>query len=93
MKVRDYYPNGKRYWIRLHEKGGKFHEVPTHHTAEKYLDEYIEVASIAGEKSKPLFRTTRGQSRELTDRQLDRSLAWAIKRRAQDAGISLEAVS
>jgi integrase/recombinase XerD len=35
MKVRDYYPNGKRYWIRLHEKGGKFHEVPAHHAAEE----------------------------------------------------------
>ncbi|MBA2526907.1 MAG: site-specific integrase, partial [Pyrinomonadaceae bacterium] len=40
MKVKDYYPNGKRYWLRLHEKGGKYHEVPAHHTAEKYLDEY-----------------------------------------------------
>lgn len=47
MKVRDYYPQGKRYWLRLHEKGGKFHEVPAHHTAEQYLDEYIEAASIA----------------------------------------------
>lgn len=41
MRVRDYYPNGKRFWLRLHEKGGKFHEVPVHHTAEEYLDEYI----------------------------------------------------
>ena len=28
MKVEDYYQNGKRRWIRLHEKGGKRHEVP-----------------------------------------------------------------
>jgi integrase/recombinase XerD len=34
MKIKDYYANGKRYWIRLHEKGGKFHEVPVHHSAE-----------------------------------------------------------
>src|SRR5204863_6442065 len=38
MKVKDYYKNGKRFWIRLHEKGSKFHEVPVHHTAEEYLD-------------------------------------------------------
>jgi hypothetical protein len=31
MKVEDYYANGRRYWFRLHEKGGKFHEVPAHH--------------------------------------------------------------
>jgi site-specific recombinase XerD len=93
MKVKDYYANGKRYWLRLHEKGGKFHEVPTHHTAEKYLDEYIEAAGIAGEKNKPLFRTSRGQSRTLTANQLSRFDAYQmIKRRARDAGVSLEIV-
>src|SRR6185436_12728322 len=41
MKMEDYYQNGKRYWIRLQEKGGKRHEVPAHHNAELYLDAYI----------------------------------------------------
>ena len=27
MRVEDYYQNGKRWWFRLHEKGGKRHEV------------------------------------------------------------------
>jgi site-specific recombinase XerD len=91
MRVRDYYLNGKRYWIRLHEKGGKFHEVPVHHTAEEYLDAYIEAASIAGEKNKPLFRTTRGRTRELTERALDRFEAHKmIKRRAEAAGLPKE---
>jgi integrase/recombinase XerD len=89
MRVRDYYPNGKRYWLRLHEKGGKFHEVPTHHTAEQYLDEYIEAAGIAEEKSKPLFRSTRGRSRELTAHAMSRFDVYKmIQRRAKDAGIS-----
>jgi site-specific recombinase XerD len=91
MRVRDYYPQGKRYWIRLHEKGGKFHEVPVHHTAENYLDEYIEAAGIFEEKSKPLFRSTRGRSRELTTRAMSRFDAYKmIQRRAEDAGISSE---
>jgi site-specific recombinase XerD len=91
MKVKDYYPQGKRYWIRLHEKGGKFHEVPTHHTAEQYLDEYIKAADISEEKNKPLFRTTRGRSRELTARAMSRFDAFKmIRRRAEDAGISSE---
>lgn len=88
MKVKDYYPNGKRYWLRLHEKGGKFHEVPVHHTAEEYLDAYIEAASITEEKNKPLFRTTRGRTRALTERALDRFEAHKmIKRRAEEAGL------
>jgi integrase/recombinase XerD len=89
MTVSDYYRNGKRYWIRLHEKGGKFHEVPVHHTAEEYLDAYVEAAGIDGEKSKPLFRTTRGRTRELTARALDRFEAHKmIKRRAAEADVA-----
>ena len=38
MRVEDYYPQGKRWWVRLHEKGGKRHEMPAHHTLEAYLD-------------------------------------------------------
>src|SRR4029453_15201576 len=40
MRVEDYFPQGKRWWLRLHEKGGKNHEMPVHHTLELYLDEY-----------------------------------------------------
>ncbi len=41
MRVADYYPKGKRWWVRLHEKGGKRHEMPAHHNLEAYLDAYI----------------------------------------------------
>jgi hypothetical protein len=36
MDVEDYYPQGKRWWVRLHEKGGKQHEMPAHHLLEQY---------------------------------------------------------
>jgi site-specific recombinase XerD len=89
MKVKDYYQNGKRYWLRLHEKGGKFHELPVHHLAEEYLDAYIEAAGIAGEKNKPLFRTSIGRTRELTENEMSRQDVWyMVRRRAKDAGIS-----
>ncbi len=55
MRVEDYYPKGKRWWVRLHEKGGKRHEMPAHHTLEAYLDAYIEAAGIRdGGKTPPL---------------------------------------
>ena len=40
MDVGDFFPQGRRMWFRLHEKGGKHHEVPAHHNAEGYLDTY-----------------------------------------------------
>jgi hypothetical protein len=46
MKVEDYYPVGKRWWVRLHEKGGKQHEMPAHHELEQFLDEYLAAAGI-----------------------------------------------
>jgi len=58
MKVKDYFTQGRRGWVRLHEKGGKEHTVPCHHTLEKLLDDYIAATGIAGEPDGPLFRTT-----------------------------------
>jgi hypothetical protein len=39
--LRIIFANGKRWWVRLHEKGGKRHEMPAHHKLEAFLDEYI----------------------------------------------------
>lgn len=89
MKAEDYYQNGKRWWVRLHEKGGKFHEVPVHHSAEAYLDAYIESAGIAHDKKEPLFRSAIGKTRTLTDRTITRNdVLRMVKRRAADAGLS-----
>ena len=38
MRVRDYYSVGKRSWLRLLEKGGKHHELPSRHLVQEYLD-------------------------------------------------------
>ncbi len=89
MQVEDYYRNGKRWWIRLHEKGGRFHEVPVHHLGEIYLDGYIEAAGIADQRLSPLFRSTRGQSRRLTlQRMSRRDVLRMIKRRCRPIGLS-----
>jgi integrase/recombinase XerD len=87
MKVEDYYASGKRFWIRLHEKGGKRHEVPAHHNAEAYLDAYLSAAGIAEQKKGSLFRSV-GKHRELTLNPMTRTDALRmVKRRADDAGL------
>src|SRR5271166_3724258 len=58
MNVDDYFSQGRRGWVRLHEKGGKEHEAPCIPKLEAYLDEYIAAAGIAGDKDAPLFSTT-----------------------------------
>jgi integrase/recombinase XerD len=87
MKVEDYYQNGKRWWIRLHEKGGKRHEVPAHHNADAYLDGYLKAAGMENEKKSPLFRSI-DRHRRITDRPMSRAdVLRMIKRRAHDAGL------
>jgi integrase len=91
MRVEDYYPQGRRMWLRLHEKGGKVNQLPAHHTLEAYLDAYIEAAGLAGDKKGPLFRSAIRRTKTLTDRQLTKSDAFhMVRRRARDAGIKTE---
>ncbi len=91
MRVEDFYVQGRRGWVRLHEKGGKEHEMPTHHNLDHYLEEYIRVAGIGEARKEPLFRTTRGRSGELTGNALLQSDVWRmIRRRALAAGIETE---
>ena len=88
MKVEDYYPNGKRWWLRLHEKGGKFHELPAHHALEEYLDAYLEAGGLANNRKAPLFPTAHGKTKRLTENPMTRTDALRmIKRRARDAGL------
>src|SRR2546427_587526 len=87
MRVEDYYQNGKRWWFRLHEKGGKRHEVPAHHNAEAYMDAYLAAAGIAADKKSPLFRSV-DKHRQLTENPMTRTdVLRMIKRRALAAGL------
>src|ERR1700727_2869445 len=90
MNIEDYYPQGKRWWLRLHEKGGKQHEMPAHHLLEHYLDAYVTAAGIGGDKASPLFRTLGGRGRkELTSLRMARQDARRmIVRRAIQARIA-----
>ena len=87
MRVEDYFPNGKRWWVRLHEKGGKRHEMPAHHKLEAFLDEYLAAAGIRDDGKGPLFRSARGRTGKLTGEAMHRIDAYRmIRRRAAEAG-------
>jgi site-specific recombinase XerD len=88
MRVEDYYTQGRRGWVRLHEKGGKRHEMPCNHNLEAYIDDYMRAAGITGDAKGYLFRTTRGNSKILTQNPMDQSNVYRmIRRRTFRAGI------
>jgi site-specific recombinase XerD len=87
MRVEDYFANGKRWWVRLHEKGGKRHEMPAHHKLEHFLDEYIKAAGIGGDGKGPLFHSAIGRTGALTGTVMNRVDAWRmVQRRAAELG-------
>jgi integrase len=88
MKVEDVYTQNRRLWVRLHEKGGKRHEMPCHHNLETYLHAYIDGSGLATDPKAPLFRTIGRGTDELTTTPLPQANAYAmIRRRAAAAGI------
>ena len=86
MNVGDYFSQGRRGWVRLHEKGGKEHEAPCVPKLEVYLDEYIAALDISNDKDGPLFRTT-GQSTGKSHRLTQQDAYRLIQRHAKRAGI------
>ena len=87
LKAEDYYQEGKRWRFRFREKGGKQHQVPAHHSAEAYLDEYLLAARIGEDKKTPLFQSV-NRDGLLTGRPMTRNDAFRmVKRRAKAAGI------
>ena len=87
MRRQDYFGQGSRGWLGLHEKGGKRHDVPAHHRAAAALDAYVEAREL--EEPKPaLFQSVHPAGRRLTGRALQRRVVLAmIKRRAAAAGL------
>ena len=87
MRRQDYFRQGRRGWLRLHEKGGRRHDVPAHHRAEQAVAAYVNVGGIEDPKA-PLFQSVDPAGRRLTGRALSRRIVLAmIKRRAAAAGL------
>jgi integrase/recombinase XerD len=90
MSVEDYHPQGKRWWVRLHEKSGKRHEMPAHHNLEAYLDAYLDAAGFRDDHKGALFRSAAGRTGTLTGNRMHRIDAWAmIQRRASAIGMKV----
>jgi len=86
LKVEDYYVQRRRGWLRLHEKGGKVHEIPCHHALEQYLEEYLEAAGLRGQDDAPLFCAWR--KGQFVPSPLNQSnIHKMIRRRSAQAGI------
>ncbi|MDR7224721.1 site-specific recombinase XerD [Aminobacter aminovorans] len=93
MRVEDVYVQNRRFWVRLHEKGGKLHDMPCHHDLEAWLAEYIDHAELRNDPSGWLFPSWNKSEHRLGRPLLAHANAYMmVKRRAVRAGI-LTAIS
>ena len=94
MQVEDVYVQNRRLWVRLHEKGGKLHKMPCHHSLEEHLDAWLDGSGLRHQPKAPLFPTirrgtARSKSPQLGDAAMGQSDAYAmVQRRALAAGIA-----
>jgi len=89
MRVEDVFVQNRRLWLRLHEKGGKRHEMPCHHNLEEYLHAYIDGCDLAEARKAPLFQTIGRGTGRLSGTPLPQASAWQmVRRRAAAAGIA-----
>jgi site-specific recombinase XerD len=89
MRVEDVYTQKRRTWVRLHEKGGKRHEMPCHHNLDAYLHAYLGGAGLSSNPKNNLFPTAQGRTGFLSTRPMSQADAYRmIRRRATDARIA-----
>lgn len=90
LRVEDYFPTGKRWNVRLQEKGGQEKVMPLHHEAEELLDAYLDAASIRDDRSGWLFRSVTPR-RKLSERPFRRTRMYdMIRRRCRQADLPEE---
>jgi len=94
LRIEDLFTQGRRLWLRLHEKGGKRHEIPCHHTLDAYLVAYLEAAGLSDTPKAFVFQTfaregeRKAAARLLTGSPLPQANAWQmLQRRAAAAGL------
>ena len=81
MRVEDVFVQNRRLWVRLHEKGGKRHEMPCHHNLEEYLTAYIDGCELHDDRKGPLFRTIARGTKQLSGNPMPQASAFQMVRR------------
>ena len=74
MKVGDYFVQGRRHWVRLHEKGGKEHDVPCHGSCSS--ESLMAIAEAFDRDAKDLIKEAE-ELRRKSDLNQNRQKMWS----------------
>lgn len=86
LRLRDFYSDGRQYYLRFDEKGGAVRQIPCRHDLQGYIEEYIAAAPCGPDA--PLFRAALGRTPHLSERPLQaKDIHRMVKRRLEAAGL------
>ena len=89
LRLADFYTDGRQWFLRFDEKGGKVRDIPARHDLEGFIREYIRAAGLTAEPpSSPLFRAAAGRTDRLTPTAMSgKDILRMVKRRFKAAGL------
>jgi len=89
LRMRDFAQDGTSFVLRFAEKGGKARSIPVRHDLQRFLQDYLFVAGLAGSVSdSPLFRTAAADRKTVTDRAMNGvDICRMVKRRLREAAL------
>ncbi len=83
----DFHTDGRQFYLRLDEKGGKRRTIPCRTDLQQHIEEYLASGQALDDRS-PLFRSVRARSGELTHRPMSANdMLRMVKRRLLAAGL------
>ncbi len=86
LRLRDFYSDGRQYYLRFDEKGGADRQIPCRHDLQGYIEEFIAAASCGPDA--PLFRAALGRTLKIGERPLQtKDIHRMVKRRLKSSGL------
>jgi site-specific recombinase XerD len=87
LQRQDFYTDGRQFYLRLDEKGGKLRAIPCRADLHQYLDEYLSVLG-PDEPTAPLFRSMVRRSGQPSEMGMTANdILRMLKRRLRAAGL------
>ncbi len=88
LRRRKFYTDGRQWYVRFEEKGGRQRDIPCRHDLQGYIEEYLADAGGSRDPDAPLFRAALGRTGQLSGRPCQaKDIHRMVKRRLKVAGL------
>ncbi len=88
LRRRDFYTDGRQWYLRFDEKGGADRHIPCRHDLQGYIEDYLFHAGGHADPDAPLFLSALGRTGQLSSRPCQaKDIHRMVKRRLIAAGL------